>query len=108
MPYPLMKVTQRADDDPPTDQSRSQACRRPGREARPAEDRQHDRTQGAKAACEGLGYLEGCQVARHRNWHGAAHFKGESNEPAKGGAMSKGEPHPHQSIQHVAARLTPR
>src|SRR6266446_1418260 len=65
-------------------QSRSQARRRSGREARPAEDRQRDRTQGAKAACEGLGYLEGCQVARHRNWHGPAHLKGASNEPARG------------------------
>src|SRR5262249_603591 len=30
-----------------------QARRRPGREARPAEDRQRDRAEGAKAACEG-------------------------------------------------------
>src|SRR5262249_6430648 len=33
-------------------------------ETRPAEDRQRDRTEGAKAACERCGYLEGCQVAR--------------------------------------------
>ena len=44
---------------------------------------------GAKAACEGLGYLEGCQVARHRDWHSAAHLK-PSNEPARGGAMTSG------------------
>src|SRR5260221_6908938 len=66
--------------------------RRPGREARPAEDRQRDRTEGAKAACEGCGYLEGGQVARDRDWHGAAHLKGASNEPARGGAMSRGKP----------------
>jgi DNA invertase Pin-like site-specific DNA recombinase len=39
------------------------------------EDRQHDRTQGAKAACEGHGHLEGGQGARHRDWHGPAHRK---------------------------------
>ena len=61
--------------DSPTHQSRPQARRRPGREARSAEDRQHDRTQGAKAACEGCWYLEGGQVARHRDWHGPAYRK---------------------------------
>src|SRR5260221_14033565 len=49
--------------------------RRPGREARPTEDRYRDRTKGAKAACEGCGYLEGGQVARDRDWHGSAHLK---------------------------------
>jgi hypothetical protein len=42
-------------------------------EARPTEDRQRNRTQGAKAACEGCGHLEGGEVARNRDWHGAAH-----------------------------------
>src|SRR6516162_1323251 len=65
-----------ADDDPPTDQSRSQARRRPGREARPTEDRQRNRTEGAKAACERRGYLEGRHVSWDRDWHGAAHRKG--------------------------------
>ena len=51
-------------------------CRRTGREARPAEDRQRNRTEGAEAACEGRGYLEGGQVARHWDWHGPAHLKG--------------------------------
>ena len=32
--------------------------------ARPAEDRQRDRTEGAKAACEGCRYLEGGEIAR--------------------------------------------
>jgi ABC-type uncharacterized transport system substrate-binding protein len=26
-----------------------------------------------QAACERCGYLEGGEIARHRNWHGAAH-----------------------------------
>jgi hypothetical protein len=85
---PAVFLRVRADDDSPTGKGRSQARRRSRREARPTEDRQRDRTQGAKAACEGLGYLEGCQVARHRNWHGAAHLKGASNEPARGAAMT--------------------
>jgi len=46
-----------------------------GGEARPAEDRQRDRAEGAKAACEGCRYLEGCQVARAWDRHGAAHLK---------------------------------
>ena len=37
--------------------------------ARPSEDRQRGRTQGAKALCEGCLYLEGGQVARDRDWH---------------------------------------
>jgi hypothetical protein len=41
----------------------------------PSEDRQRDRTEGAKAAREGRGYLEGGQVARARDWHGATHRK---------------------------------
>ena len=60
---------------PPTNQSRSQARRCSGREARPAEDRQRDRTKGAKAACERCGYLEGGKVSQHRDWHGPAHLK---------------------------------
>src|SRR5262249_21323849 len=71
-----MKVTQRANDDPLMDQSRSQARRRPGREARPVEDRQRDRTEDAKAACERRGHLEGGEVARDRDWHGPSHLKG--------------------------------
>src|SRR6516165_8522920 len=43
--------------------------------ARPPEDRPRDRTEGAKAAREGCGYFEGGQVARDRDWHGAAHLK---------------------------------
>src|SRR6516162_8827170 len=62
----------------------------PGREARPAEDRWRDRTEGAKAACERCGYLEGGEIARDRDWHGAAHLKGVSNEPARGTAMTSG------------------
>jgi resolvase-like protein len=65
----------RADDDPPTDQCRSQARRRPRREARQTEGRQCDRTECAKAACEGHRYLKGRQVARAWDWHGAAHLK---------------------------------
>ena len=75
------------------------------REARPTEDRQRDRAEGAKAACERCGYLEGRQIARDRNWYGAAHLKGASNEPARGAAMTSGPP-AHQ--QFVTARLTPR
>src|SRR5262249_9671492 len=41
----------------------------------PTEDRQRDRAEGAKAAGERCGYLDGCQVARDWNWHGAAHLK---------------------------------
>jgi len=41
-----------------------------------AENRQRDRTEGAKATCKGRGDVEGSQVARHRDWHGAAHRKG--------------------------------
>src|SRR5262245_58985850 len=47
-----------------------------GREARPTEDRQRDRAEGAEAACERCAYLEGGEIARHRNWHGPAHLKG--------------------------------
>jgi hypothetical protein len=32
-----------------------------------------DRTEGAKAACEGCGYLEGSQIARNWDRHDAAH-----------------------------------
>ena len=46
--------------------------------------------EGAKAACEGCGYLEGGQVARDRDWHAAAHLKGASNEPARGAVMASG------------------
>ena len=46
--------------------------------------------KGAKAACEGHWYLEGGETARHRKWHGAAHLKGASNEPARGAAMTSG------------------
>src|SRR6516165_6042762 len=80
----------RADDDPPTHQSWAQARGRPGRETRSPEDRQRDRAEGAKAACERCGYLEGRQIARHRHWHGAAHRKRASDEPARGGAMTSG------------------
>src|SRR5262245_27142854 len=52
-----------------------QARSRPGREARPAEDRCRDRTEGAKAACEGRGHLEGGEVARDWDWHGTAHLQ---------------------------------
>src|SRR5262249_57959997 len=52
-----------------------QARRRSGREARPAEGRQRDRAEGAKAACERCRYLEGGEIARHRNWQGPAHFQ---------------------------------
>jgi DNA invertase Pin-like site-specific DNA recombinase len=41
---------------------------------RPKIDRVTERN-GAKAACEGRGYLEGCQVARDRDWHGPSHLK---------------------------------
>src|SRR5215469_15146298 len=37
------------------------------------------------------GHFEGGQVARHRDWHGAAHLRRASDESARGGAMSKGE-----------------
>src|SRR6516225_6109545 len=98
-----------ADDDPPTHQSWAQARGCPGRETRSPEDRQRDRAEGAKAACER--YLEGRQIARHRHWHGPAHLKGASNEPARGAAMSKGE-QPQalgQSLQKsFATRWTPR
>src|SRR5262245_51525019 len=43
--------------------------------ARPPEDRPRDRTEGAKAACEGCGHLEGGEVARDRDWHGPSHLK---------------------------------
>jgi len=45
---------------------------------RPKIDIAH-RTEGAKAACEGCGYLKAGQVARDRDWHGPAHLKGASN-----------------------------
>src|SRR5262249_22251851 len=48
---------------------------RPRREARPTEDRQRDRAEGAKAACLGCGYLEAGQSSRHRDWHRAAHLQ---------------------------------
>jgi hypothetical protein len=38
--------------------------------------------------------LEGGQVARDRDWHGAAHLRRASDESARGGAMSKGERKP--------------
>src|SRR6516164_244557 len=31
--------------------------------------------EGAKAACEGRGHLEGGEVARDRDWHGPSHLK---------------------------------
>src|SRR5262249_55931499 len=43
-----------------------------------AEDRQRDRTEGAKQACERLGGVAGCHVARDWEWHGAARLKGAS------------------------------
>ena len=46
--------------------------------------------EGAKAACEGYGYLKGGEVARARDSHGAAHLKGASNEPERGAAMTSG------------------
>src|SRR5262249_4153446 len=46
--------------------------------APPPEDRPRDRTEGAKAACDGRRYLEGGQVAWDPDWHGAAHRKRES------------------------------
>src|SRR5262249_30070114 len=55
--------------------SRAQARRCSRREARPAEDRWRDRTEGAKAACEGRGHLEGGEVARDRDRHGPSHLK---------------------------------
>src|SRR5262245_61173039 len=76
--------------DLPTGKGRSQARRRSGREARPTESRQRERTQGAKAACEGRGY-------RDWDWHGPAHLKGASNEPARGPAMTSG-PHLTNSL----------
>jgi hypothetical protein len=51
------------------------AGRRPGREARPAEDGPRDRTEGAKATCERCGHVEAGQIAWHWHWHGAAHLK---------------------------------
>jgi len=54
---------------------------------------------------EGRGYLEGAKVTRDRDWHGAAHLKGASNEPAS--ARSADEWSPAQE-QFVTARLTPR
>jgi hypothetical protein len=97
-----MKVTQRANDHPPTDQSR--ARRRPGREARPAQDRHRDRPEGAKAACERCGYLEGSQIAWNWDWHGAARREGASNELARGAMTSV----PRLTQQFVTARLTPQ
>src|SRR5262245_56214324 len=71
-------------------QSRSQARRGSRREARSAEDRHRHRTEGTKAACEGRWYPEGSQVAWNRDWYGAAHLKGASNEPGRGAAMTSG------------------
>jgi hypothetical protein len=59
---------------------------------RPAKDRQRDRTQGAKAVG---------QVARHRNWHGPAHLKGASNEPARGAAMTIGPQLTNNSLRRA-------
>src|SRR5262245_57296699 len=47
-------------------------------------------TEDSTAACEWRGYLEGGEIARHRNWHGPAHLKGASNEPARGVAITSG------------------
>ena len=48
---------------------------------------------------KGVGILK---VAR---WHGAAHLKGASNEPARGAAMNRGEP---PSTVSPSKRLLPR
>jgi hypothetical protein len=45
---------------------------------------------GAKAACEAYGHPKDSQVARGWDWHGTAHLKGASNEPARGAAMTSG------------------
>src|SRR5262249_1519379 len=58
----------------------------------------------ADPACERCGYLEGGQVARHRNWHGPAHLKGASNEPARGGAMTSGPSSPTVCYGALAPR----
>jgi hypothetical protein len=52
----------------------------------------------------GCGYLEGCQVAQDRDWHGAAHLKGASNELARGAAMTSGFQLTNSSLP---ARLDP-
>src|SRR5262249_42188544 len=43
--------------------------------ARAQQERMRNRTQGAKAACEERGHLEGGEVARDRDWHGPSHLK---------------------------------
>ena len=43
---------------------------------------------------KGIGILKMARSLRHRDWHGAAHLRRASNEPARGGAMSKGEQQP--------------
>src|SRR5262245_56858217 len=55
-------------------------------------------SQPQASGCSGRearpGYLEGGEIARHRNWYGAAHLKGASNEPARGAAMTSGPSSP--------------
>jgi len=53
----------------------AEARRGSGREARPTEDRQGDRAEGAEAACQGHWYSEGSQIAWDWDWYGAAHLK---------------------------------
>jgi hypothetical protein len=81
---------ERTVQDQPDGSGREPPMRLAGK-ARPAEDRQRGRTEGAKAACEGCRYLEGVAKSLGIGTGTApAHLKGASNEPARGGAMTSG------------------
>ena len=71
--------------------------RRPWREAWPAQERQRDRAEGAKAACGGRGHLEGGQVARDRDWY----VQRISNELSSGPATDRAM----EALYHAAPNI---
>jgi hypothetical protein len=96
MPYPLMK-----NDDPPTDQNRSQARRRQGvKLGRPKIDSATER-KGAKTACDGLGILK----VANRSASGRCSASQTSEQWAARGRTNDDWSPAHQ--QFVTARLPP-
>src|SRR5262249_15443576 len=76
--YMQGRISLICDDDSPTNKSRPFGRRR-----------QRNRTEGAKATCEGCGYLEGRQVAPHRDW------------PALSFRIVRGQVHEHADAPHA-------
>src|SRR5262245_58188791 len=83
--YMQGRISLICDDDSPTNKSRPFGRRR-----------QRNRTEGAKATFEGCGYLEGRQVAPHRDW------------PALSFRIVRCQVHEHADAPHALALLRAR